>query len=204
MIEVQGQWEWARALPDRLRLGLAFDAAALAAEVAALPADAWVKHFVTDNFTGEWSVLPLRAPRGVDHPILQITSHPGVSEWVDTAHLAACPAIRAVLAALPGETTAVRLMRLGAGSQIHEHRDADLSPDQGAIRLHVPIVTNREVDFRVNGAPVTMAPGELWYLRLADPHRVLNRGATPRVHLVIDCAMSEPLGALLRAAAGQA
>lgn len=201
---MEEQWGWARALPDRLRLGLSFDAAVLAAEVAALPADAWVEHFVADNFTGEWSVLPLRAPAGAVHPILQITSHPGVSEWADTAHLAACPAIRGVLAALPCETAAVRLMRLGAGSEILEHRDADLSPDQGSIRLHLPVLTNLAVDFRVNGAPVSMAPGELWYLRLADPHRVANRGATPRIHLVIDCAMSEPMAALLRAAAERA
>lgn len=199
-----GQWGWAAALPDRLRLGLGFDAAALAAEVAALPAAAWVSHFVAENFTGDWHVLPLRAPRGAVHPILQITAHPGVSEWDDTAHLAACPAIRRVVTALPCATAAVRLMRLGAGSEIHEHRDADLSPDQGAVRLHLPVLTNPEVDFRVNGTPVTMAPGELWYLRLADPHRVHNRGATPRVHLVIDCAMSDELGALLRAAAAAA
>ena len=34
-----------------------------------------------------------------------------------------------------------------------------------------------------------------------QPHRVINAGPTPRVHLVIDCAMSAGLGELLRHAA---
>jgi hypothetical protein len=36
-----------------------------------------------------------------------------------------------------------------------------------------------------------MAPGECWYLRLSDPHRVANRGETDRVHLLIDCRVND-------------
>jgi hypothetical protein len=36
-----------------------------------------------------------------------------------------------------------------------------------------------------------MAPGSAWYLRLADPHRVVNRGTSDRVHLVIDAVVND-------------
>lgn len=195
-----GQWAWAAELPDRLRLTPRFDPAQLVAEQAALGGGEWTAHFIASNYDGDWSVLPLRAPKGATHPILRITSTPGTDEWEDTEFLAACPAMRAVIDSLPAKVGAARLMRLGPGAEIKEHRDWDLSPDQGMVRLHLPIMTNPDVDFRVNGTRVEMAAGELWYLRLADPHRVSNRGPTPRVHLVIDCAMSDELGDMLRTA----
>lgn len=199
-IDEPSPWEWAAQLPDRLRLVPRFDPAPLAAELAALEQGEWTAHFVAENYQGDWSVLPLRAPKGTNHPILRITSVPGTENWEDTEFLVACPAMRAVIDSLPAQVGAARLMRLGPGAEIKEHRDWDLSPDQGMVRLHLPIVTNPAVDFRVNGERVDMAPGELWYLRLADPHRVINAGAAPRVHLVIDCAMSDALGEMLRAA----
>jgi hypothetical protein len=42
-----------------------------------------------------------------------------------------------------------------------------------------------------------MAPGECWYLRLSDPHRVANRGETDRIHLVIDCRANDWLRTLV-------
>lgn len=198
--EEPSRWGWAAQLPDRLRLAPLFDPAPLIADLDRLETGEWTAHFVADNYNGDWSVLPLRAPLGASHPILRITSTPGTENWEDTEFLAVCPAIRAVIASLPAPIGAARLMRLGPGSEIKTHRDWDLSPDQGMVRLHVPIVTNPQVDFRVNDRRVEMAVGELWYLRLADPHRVINAGATARVHLVIDCAMSDELGAMLRAA----
>ena len=53
-------------------------------------------------------------------------------------------------------------------------------------RLHIPVTTNPDVEFKVNGRPVTMTPGQTWYLRLADPHSVANRGTTERTHIVLD------------------
>ena len=31
-----------------------------------------------------------------------------------------------------------------------------------------------------------MKPGECWYMRLTDPHKVINNGSTERVNLTID------------------
>ena len=188
-------------LPDRLRLPLAVDAAALAADLARLEEHEWTMHFVPENFSGQWDVLPLRAPIGAVHPILRITSTPGCDSWEDTEFRAQCPAISAFLDSLRCPLGAVRLMRLTPGSAINEHSDPDLSAEQGTARLHVPIVTNPEVDFRVNQRRVDMVPGELWYVRLSDPHSVTNRGCTDRVHLVIDATINPWLSDLLNSAA---
>jgi hypothetical protein len=36
-----------------------------------------------------------------------------------------------------------------------------------------------------------MQAGSCWYLRLADPHSVVNRGVEDRVHLVIDAETND-------------
>jgi hypothetical protein len=189
------------ALADRLRLPLAFDPHRLAADLATLAQSEWTAHFVSANYTGNWSVLPLRAPAGVDHPILRIASHPGVEDWQDTEALAACGYFRAVLAAFDCPIGAARLMRLTPGSSILEHRDADLAAEFGTARLHIAVATNPDVDFRLNAARVIMRAGECWYLRLADPHSVVNGGTSDRVHLVIDASVNDWLRRQLALAA---
>lgn len=76
-------------------------------------------------------------------------------------------------------------------------RDGDLAFERGAARLHVPLATNPDVEFRLDGSRVVMEAGSTWYLRLSDPHRVSNKGATDRVHLVIDALTNEWLSAAL-------
>lgn len=194
-------------LPDRLRLPLAFDPAPLAADVAAFGESDWTRHFVRSNYEGEWSAIPLRAAEGETHPIRMIGVHSLVDRFVDTLFLARAPAIAALLRELGGAQKAARLMRLTPGSRILEHADHDPDQARAAARLHVPITTNDGVSFHLNGTPVAMAPGELWYLRLSGPHRAANLGTSDRVHLVIDLWLDERLLELLRegaAPAGQA
>jgi hypothetical protein len=38
---------------------------------------------------------------------------------------------------------------------------------------------------------VIMEPGIVWYLRLSDPHSVINNGISDRMHLVIDAAVND-------------
>ncbi|MCW3835285.1 aspartyl/asparaginyl beta-hydroxylase domain-containing protein [Sphingomonas canadensis] len=173
-------------LPDRILLPFEFDPARLEADLAALGGEEWTLHFVPQNFDGEWSAMPLRAPADADHPIQMIYSRPDARDFVDTALLDRAPYLREVIGSFQCPVRCVRLMRLAPGSVIKEHRDADLSPEQGWARIHVPIVTNEDVTFFLNRVPLWMGPGEVWYLRLSDPHRVENRGATTRVHLVLD------------------
>jgi hypothetical protein len=181
----------ARVFPDRLRLPLHFDPARLERDLDRLREFGWTKHFVTQNYSGDWSAIPLRSPVGETHPIRMIFSDPTASVFVDTPALAETPYFREVLAAFACPLHCVRLMRLTPGSQIKTHCDYDLDFESGMIRIHIPIVTNPGVDFRVNGAPVSLTAGSAWYLRLSDPHSVDNRGATDRVHLVIDAVADD-------------
>lgn len=177
--------------PDRVRLPLAFDPAPLVADLAALERGDWTEHFVKQNYEGEWSALALRASATAKHPIQMIYPAPGVTEFVDTPWRARMPALSAVIDAFQSPVRTVRLMRLAAGSVIKEHEDLDLDVADGFARIHVPIVTNPEVDFRLNGQRVILAPGEAWYLRLADPHSVTNGGDSARVHLVVDLVVND-------------
>lgn len=183
--------------PDRVRLPLAFDSARLAADLAALDDTDWVAHFVKQNYEGDWSALPLRAPAGATHPIQMIYSPPGCTDFADTPFLARTPYFAEVIAAFRCPVWSVRLMRLSPGSAIKEHRDNDLAAEEGVARIHVPVVTNPGVEFHLNREPVTMLPGEAWYLRLADPHSAVNHGAEDRVHLVIDVQVNAWLAAML-------
>jgi Aspartyl/Asparaginyl beta-hydroxylase len=171
------------------------------ADLAALEQRDWTAHFVTQNYTGAWDVLPLRAQAGAAHPVMMIYSAPGVSDWVDTPFLDAAPSLRQVIAAFHCPVEAVRLMRLTPGSTIHAHRDHDLDAAEGRARIHVPVTSNPGVEFLLNGTPVAMQPGEAWYLRLADTHAVANRGTSDRVHLVIDAVVDDWLAGMIAGAA---
>lgn len=188
-------------LPDRIELPLAFDPAELAADVAGFGPDEWMRHFVRDNYEGEWSALPLRCPAGERHRLRMNYPDPAATAFADTGYLDRAPAIRAALERFRCPLRAVRLMRLAPGSHIKEHEDPDLDAACGRARLHVPIATDAGVEFLLNGRPVEMTPGSAWYLRLADRHSVINRGAEARVHLVIDTEVNDWLAEMLLSAA---
>jgi hypothetical protein len=94
----------------------------------------------------------------------------------------------------------VRLLKLGPGSVIKEHRDHALGLEDGIARIHIPILSNPDVEFVLNSQRVVMDEGESWYLNFNLPHRVVNRGSRERVHLVVDCTVN----AWLHASLGQA
>lgn len=173
-------------LPDRLRLQTVFSQTRLLADLERLEESDWIRHFVTQNYEGDWEVLPLRGPKGAEHPVMMIYSDPTCDSFEDTPFLKSCPYFQEVLDTFPFELQSVRLMALSPGSRIKEHRDHDLSFEDGTIRLHIPIRTSAKVEFRLNGSRVIMAEGECWYLRLSDPHSVYNGSPIRRVHMVID------------------
>lgn len=175
-----------RLYPARLRLPLRFDPDRLQRDLQRLSETPWTRHFVQQNYSGDWSVIALRAKAGATHPVQMIYSDPMAREFEDVAALGQTPYFRQVLASFACPLRSVRLMRLTPGSRIKTHQDPDLDFESGTVRFHVPITTNPAVEFRLNGAPVPMTAGSAWYLRLSDPHSVVNRGTTDRVHLVID------------------
>ena len=79
---------------------------------------------------------------------------------------------------------------IAPGSVIKEHTDYDLSLEDGNARLHIPVTTNQQIEFRLNDRQIRMNEGECWYLRLSDPHSVSNHSNEDRVHLVIDASVN--------------
>ncbi len=186
--------------PDRLRLPFCFDPALLARDLGNLSADQWRRHFVRQNYHGDWSIIPLRGPADAKHPVRQMYADPLCTSFADTPFLDPCPYFRAVMATFEAPLHTVRLMRLTPGSVIKEHEDRATSFEEGMVRLHIPVVTNPEVDFRLNGTRVVLEAGSCWYLRLSDPHSVANRGTEDRVHLVVDMSANDWIGRVFEAA----
>jgi len=176
------------------QLPLHFDPERLRTDHERIPMAAWVAHDNTRDYEGEWSGAALRAVGGRAG---NLYPDPAPREpFADTPLLDHCPYLCEVLAQFRCPLLAVRLLRLRPGARIREHRD-HLSLENGEIRVHVPVTTNPDVDFVVNGVRLAMNPGEAWYINFNLPHRVANRGTTDRVHLVLDCIVNDWLRGLL-------
>lgn len=189
------------AMLSSLKLPLTFDPQGLKADLDQISSDEWVRHFNDRYYEGEWSGVALRAVEGVS---TQLYSDPGKDEaFTDTPVLARCPSLQRALATLECPVKSARLLKLGAGARIIEHRDYNLSLDDGEVRLHVAITTSPLVDFYLNGERVVMNPGECWYINANLPHKVENRSDSDRVHLVIDCEVDDWLRSLAASASEQ-
>lgn len=182
---------------DRQKLALSFDSGQLLSDLGQLGQDEWIDHFVKQNYEGSWQAIPLRAQAGATHPIQQIFSNPGCDEFCDTDHLKRSHYFTKVLKQFQCDLLSVRLMKLNAGSRIKEHIDPDMGLEDGYARLHIPITTNPQMEFWLNEKQVVMNPGECWYLRLSDPHYLVNNGDTDRVHIVLDVKANEWLSSMI-------
>jgi len=181
-----------------VRLPLTFDPGRLRADLEAVDADEWAAHFNASYYDGEWSGVALRAIEGAARGLYPDPTASG--HFVDTPVLARMPYVQIVLTAFECPLDSVRLLKLTAGSSIQEHRDFELNHEHGQVRVHIPIVTNDDVAFFLDGELVPMRIGEAWYLDLELRHRVDNRSDEDRIHLVIDCVANVWLGRLLASA----
>ncbi len=180
-----------------IRLPLRFDPAPLRRDVESLQPEEWVPHFNTGIYSGDWSGVALRSVGGL--PTQLYPDPTATGGFADTVVLDRCPALAAAVAEFRCPLQAVRLLRLGPGAAVSEHCDYRLGFEDGEIRIHVPVTSNPSVDFELEGRRIPMAPGESWYLNFNLPHRVENRGATARIHLVIDCDVDDWLREALEA-----
>ncbi len=166
-----------------LRLPLTFHSELLLRDAERCLRAQWPEHFNSRDYSGRWSSIALRSASGEASDILSV---PGQRDYRDTALLDECPYFRAVLDGFLCDKETVRLLRLEAGSVIHEHRDPGASYADGFFRLHIPITSNAETRFVVDGERLMMQPGECWYADFGLPHSVSNGGKTDRIHLAID------------------
>lgn len=182
---------------DRVQLPFFFDAEKMAREIEALQLNDYVYY----------KTLPLRAPAHIIDPSIPFPppaddyADGSWTEWLDSSELQASPYLNEVVNTFRQHTkvTLVRLLSLAPGATIKEHTDPTLGLHihKSVVRLTIPIKTNDTVQFFLNDSPVPMQPGECWYLRLTDPHRVINPGATERINMSIDMIPNEWLTNLI-------
>ncbi|QRY77346.1 aspartyl/asparaginyl beta-hydroxylase domain-containing protein [Pseudomonas sp. PDNC002] len=182
----------AASLPRCSRLGLDIPLQPLLDALSAIDEAAWQRHFNTGFYEGDWSGVALITPEDAPLPLA-----PGQGAPLATGLLERSAAWQAALGAFRTSIRSARLLRLGAGSRIHEHCDPDLGLADSDLRLHLPLLSAEGVEFLVDGLQVPMRPGECWFIDLARPHRVDNPGPGERIHLVLDCQRNDWLLALV-------
>lgn len=172
-----------------LKLPFHFDAAILQQEVHVLSSMPWQPHYQVRHYEGEWTAIPLRSIEGrADDVIISPAADP---DYRDTVFLEQSPNLQKVLQTFQCPLQAVRLLKLNTGSIIKEHRDAELNFEKGEIRLHIPVLTHREVEFILDRERLTLQEGECWYMNFNLPHSISNPSPVDRVHLVIDALVND-------------
>lgn len=79
----------------------------------------------------------------------------------------------------------VMLARMAPGGVIHPHRDQNPAA-KWPHKIHVPLLTNEDVTFYVDGEGYKLAAGEAVEVNNMGVHGVANRGSTDRVHLIFE------------------
>lgn len=171
---------------DRIKLPFSFDAKKMVSEFEALEC----------GYFEYYNVIPLRAPSHIVNPTLPFPppaedyADGSWTDWSDTGDLKKSSYLMSIVDTFRKHTkvTLVRLLRLAPGAIVQEHTDPTLALEieKSVIRLTIPVFGNDKVEFFLNGTTVPMKPGECWYLKLTDPHRITNLGETERINLTID------------------
>src|SRR5438270_3855208 len=172
-----------------LKLPIRFDADALAAEVRALPPQAW-----TPPPTGYVGNEAVRLITPFGKPTDDIEGPMGPTEWLQQ-----CDYIRHIMAAVGAVWGRSRLMGLAAGGEVPAHIDINYYW-RTHLRIHIPVITNPGVQFTCGDRTVHMAPGECWTFDSFRWHDVQNKGSEQRIHLVIDTVGGGRLPELMSAA----
>ena len=179
-------------ISDRIKLPLSYDVAKMQEEVTAMG---------LESFT-YYKVIPLRAPAHVVDPSLPFPppaddyADGTWTEWSNTEELKSSPYLMSILEEFQKHTrvTLVRMLRLQPGAEVQEHTDPTLGLhiERSVIRLTIPVFRDFDnIEFYLNGETIPMKEGECWYLRLTDPHKIINRSTNERINLTLDMEPNE-------------
>lgn len=170
------------------KLSLEFDKHLLQKELLTLENN-WTAHFNTSYYTNDWSGISLR---GLSNSLHKLSAgNSSNSDFENSSVLNELPYTQKVLDELKTPKMSVRFLKLGPGSSVKAHKDYDLVFWNGFVRLHIPVFTNDNVKFIVDGKQLDMKPGECWFADFSKTHSVENNGTTDRIHLVIDCKVNQ-------------
>ncbi|MEQ8909377.1 MAG: aspartyl/asparaginyl beta-hydroxylase domain-containing protein [Vicingaceae bacterium] len=182
---------------DRVQLNLNFKVEKLIEEVNKLEINSFLYY----------NVITLRGPAHLVDPNLppppaaEDFADGSWTDWKNTADLEKSPYLKEIVDFFDqhSKVTLVRLLRLEAGETVKEHTDPTLGleVEKSVIRLTIPIISPEEVEFYLNQSIVHMKPGECWYLKLTDPHKVINKSSSERVNLTLDMRPNDWLKKLI-------
>lgn len=175
-----------------IKLPFRFDAARLQEEVAALPAEAWVRH--PNNLDGNSALRLITVGGGENDDV--------AGAMAMTPHLKASPYLQQVLAHFGVVWSRSRLMKLGPGATVPLHTDINYHWFH-RVRMHVPIVTTPDVKFFCGDQVVHMAQGDAWIFDNWRTHKVENGSDIERIHLVADTTGNSRFWDMAHAAATQ-
>jgi quercetin dioxygenase-like cupin family protein len=172
-----------------IKFPIAFDTERLKTDVQKVLKQNWIDHYNANDYSGKWTSIALMSQGGKSDAIY---AFPNSNEpVVNTEVLESCDYFKTILDGFLFEKTTVRLLQLSVGAEIKPHSDHCLGYEDGSFRLHIPIITNSEVEFILDGDRVIMNEGECWYIDANFVHSVTNRGTNDRIHLVIDGIRNE-------------
>ena len=117
-------------------------------------------------------------------------------DWRDSHDRSLWPEWRSLLEPVLEQATAdygyargafprVMLARMAPGGVIHPHRDANPAA-KWPHKVHLPLFTNPDVAFYVDGVEYHFAEGEAVEVNNMGVHAVANRGETDRIHLIFE------------------
>jgi hypothetical protein len=182
---------------DAIQLPLNFDVEKLTTEVEGLGLNEFLYY----------NVIPLRSPAHLVDPSIPFPppaedyADGSWCDWLNTPSLEKSPYLKSIVEMFQEHTTVtlVRALRLEKGNVVKEHRDVTLGLqiEKSVIRLTIPVIKDEGALFYLNGKIVPMQPGECWYMRLTDPHQVINKSDRDRINITIDMIPNEWVRSLI-------
>jgi hypothetical protein len=171
-----------------LKIPLQFDEKKLIADLEVISKNLWIPHFNKEGYRGKWNSVALYAKGGESSNIFALNNDDAI---IETPILKNCAYFKEVINHFKFPLLSVRLLRLEVGAYIKPHTDYNLGYENNNFRLHIPIKTNEDVHFILDGKRLKMLPGECWYTNVNFVHSVANNGKTDRIHLVLDGKRNE-------------
>lgn len=166
---------------------------ALITDVVTLPSSAWLedqsRQEVFSNVHSQTQTIILLFCDG--WPDVDVQKRSGWSKLAKSA----VPVMKDIIEThLPPGGIVIRAMaaRLAPGGKIDRHFDAHPS-FAASHRIHVPLQTNEDVDFVIDGEVFHLNTGEGYEINNLLYHEVHNRSDQPRIHFIFDYAPADQL-----------
>ena len=191
-------------LPYKFKdLNVNIDVLRLFNEIVGLGENPWIPH--SFHKTGH-DVIPLLSTNGDLYAYGGTPNNALVPPFLPTAHLEKMPYTKELIYSFGSTPQRVRIAKIGKGQIIKPHRD--LHPNwYNKVRVHIPIVTNRNLLFHVwETSPILnqkdrtdfhMNTGTAWVFDTWRAHAVTNFSEDHRVHLIIDLEPRDKLYSLM-------